>query len=61
MGTSLCLTVLAVILHLTVQCMKGRILKIISWKFEQPETAACAQLTDDGLINNNDRIPVLDP
>mgnify|MGYP000003520908 CR=1 FL=1 len=29
-------------------------------EFEQPETAACAQLTDDGLINNNDRIPVLD-
>ena len=29
-------------------------------EFEQPETAACAQLTDDGLINNNDRIPILD-
>lgn len=29
-------------------------------EFEQPETAACAQLTDDGLINNDDRIPVLD-
>lgn len=28
-------------------------------EFEQPETAACAQLTDDGLINNDDRIPVL--
>ena len=29
-------------------------------EFGQPETAACAQLTDDGLINNDDRIPVLD-
>lgn len=35
-------------------------LKIRIVEFEQPETAACAQLTDDGLINNNDRIPVLD-
>ena len=29
-------------------------------EFDQPETAACAQLTDDGLINNADRVPVLD-
>ena len=60
MGTSLCLTVLVVILHLTVQCMKGKNFEDYIVEFEQPETATCAQLTDDGLINNNDRIPVLD-
>ena len=40
--------------------MKGRIFEDYIVEFEQPETAACAQLTDDGLINNDDRIPVLD-
>lgn len=29
-------------------------------EFEQPENAACAQLTEDGLINNADRVSVLE-
>ena len=29
-------------------------------EFEQPEVAACAQLDEDGLINNDDRVSILE-